>query len=542
MTASNVRTALFTQREPWRLNTAVLLSLILHALLLSITLGGQTFGLPGLNFPWKERRLGANDLRIMLAPTQSPTGTSPQRIPDMAPAPADTPAMSSNVPAMAMPPPAVARGEVTAVLIPPAAIMPAPAIVSAPPPEPATTARTRPDVNLPIAPNAPPIRTPANSVAQIAPALASDIPVPDNAAEAAQKQIDQDTQQRALEQARLEREQQNAERVRQAEQMAAAQREAARQAQLRQDAARAEQATRSEAARVESERQELALLESQRREALQKERTRQDEKAQQESARQEIERAEAARLEAVLREAAKQQQTRQAQLEAAAQEAAKIEAARREAEKQEAARQDALRQEAARQAAAKENALAQESARQAASKQDAARQEQAKQDQAKQERAEQEAKREERLRAIGKQLDAEAAQREALNRPSQTLPTASSLRRGWLFGRANPNADLVQYGDAMSRKIEMNMTFDMVREVVKQRHTQPTVTVAIRADGSVEKITFEVSSGVPAIDEAIRKVIASQAPYSAFLPAMARQYDVIEIRRTWIFDTAIRLQ
>jgi hypothetical protein len=47
---------------------------------------------------------------------------------------------------------------------------------------------------------------------------------------------------------------------------------------------------------------------------------------------------------------------------------------------------------------------------------------------------------------------------------------------------------------------------------------------------------------VPALDEAIRQVVASQAPYAAFTPALARQFDVVEIRRTWVFDTAIRLQ
>ncbi len=94
----------------------------------------------------------------------------------------------------------------------------------------------------------------------------------------------------------------------------------------------------------------------------------------------------------------------------------------------------------------------------------------------------------------------------------------------------------------MGRKIEMNMTFDMVRDAVKKPHTPPVVTVAVRADGSVEKVTFVTSSGVPAIDDAIRNVVASQAPYAAFSPALARQYDVIEIRRTWIFDIAIRLQ
>jgi outer membrane biosynthesis protein TonB len=64
----------------------------------------------------------------------------------------------------------------------------------------------------------------------------------------------------------------------------------------------------------------------------------------------------------------------------------------------------------------------------------------------------------------------------------------------------------------------------------------------VRADGSVEKLTFEVSSGVPALDEAIRNVVASQAPYGRFPPVLARQYDVVEIRRTWIFDVAIRLE
>jgi outer membrane biosynthesis protein TonB len=49
------------------------------------------------------------------------------------------------------------------------------------------------------------------------------------------------------------------------------------------------------------------------------------------------------------------------------------------------------------------------------------------------------------------------------------------------------------------------------------------------------------SSGVPAIDDAIRRIIHNQMPYMPFQPALAREYDVIEIRRTWHFDTGIRL-
>jgi TonB family protein len=68
------------------------------------------------------------------------------------------------------------------------------------------------------------------------------------------------------------------------------------------------------------------------------------------------------------------------------------------------------------------------------------------------------------------------------------------------------------------------------------------VTVAVRSDGSVESVTFVVSSGVPEIDEAIRRIVESQRPFPAFPRALAREFDVIEIRRTWYFDSGVRLQ
>jgi len=67
------------------------------------------------------------------------------------------------------------------------------------------------------------------------------------------------------------------------------------------------------------------------------------------------------------------------------------------------------------------------------------------------------------------------------------------------------------------------------------------VTVAIRRDGSVEAVTFVTSSGSAELDEAIRRVVQSHAPYPAFQPNLAREFDVIEIRRTWHFDMAVRL-
>ena len=115
------------------------------------------------------------------------------------------------------------------------------------------------------------------------------------------------------------------------------------------------------------------------------------------------------------------------------------------------------------------------------------------------------------------------------------------MRRARLFGRTDPNTELILYAEAWARKIQMNMTIELVREAAKQPHTQPVVTVAIRSDGSVENVTFVSSSGVPAIDEGIERIVRSQASYPPFPPALARQYDVVEIRRTWHFDVAVRL-
>jgi outer membrane biosynthesis protein TonB len=158
---------------------------------------------------------------------------------------------------------------------------------------------------------------------------------------------------------------------------------------------------------------------------------------------------------------------------------------------------------------------------------------------------EQAARREAALRAIGRQLDEEAARREAASTSSRSprdLPLSlSTARRVRLWGRTHANVDLIQYAEAWARKIQFDTAVETVRDVAKRPHNPPMVTVAIRSDGSVESVTFDVSSGVAEIDEAIRRIVEARRPYPAFAPALAREFDVIEIRRTWQFDAAIRL-
>jgi hypothetical protein len=190
-----------------------------------------------------------------------------------------------------------------------------------------------------------------------------------------------------------------------------------------------------------------------------------------------------------------------AQQEAARQEPARVETARLEPERQEAVRPPAAQEESERREAAR--------------------------------------------RAMGRQLDAEAAQREAAStatlQPDTRPYSLSTARRGRLLGRTHPNSELLLYAEAWALRIQFNTPFDVVREVTKRPHVDPLVTVAIRRDGSVESVTFVLSSGVTEIDEAIRRIVQSQVPYQPFQLGLAREFDVIEIRRTWHFDVAVRL-
>lgn len=511
---------------------AVLLSLLIHALLLSLTFGGEGLGPRGLVFPWQTRRVEAPPLRIVLVPPQAtpakPVGEWPQQAslqPPVAAGAAPTPAKSSAPRLQARfvvlapvvkpaPPPPQAEAKRNPVAPAPAPKRrakapdrpvppkrPAPVAVAAAPPE-------------PLVPVAPAVPVPPIAAVAVSPSAS----MPESAASASRGADDEGQAAQRLEAARQE-----------SARVEAARWEAERQEAAARLAAAQLETQRQEAARQEAARVEAARLEAERQDAAQQVAAAQLQAQRQEAARQQMALAEAARLETERQDAARRAA---AQLEVQRQEAA-----RQEAERQEAARQAAARQEAARVEAARLEGERQEAARQATARQEASRLEA--------EQAAAVAKREALLRAIGRQLDEEAARRDAAAaaaRQPNTLPLSlSTARRVRLWGRTDPNAELVQYAEAWARRIQFNTAVETVRDVAKRPHTPPMVTVAIRSDGSVESVTFGPSSGVPEIDATIRRIIENQKPYPAFPPVLAREVDVIEIRRTWYFDSAVRL-
>ncbi|MFG6432165.1 TonB family protein [Roseateles sp. LYH14W] len=489
-----------------RLPPSVLVSLVAHGLLLSLTFGGDGAGRAGLGLPWQAE---ATDLRVVLNADVAPPAVAAPPVPEvLAPALSREAAKApgDEAPEVLPPPPPVDAPPVLAVERPVAAAWAVPAASAAsavPPPVVATMASaSSPAVERLTRPREPRLA-----------------------------QSEREAGEHTAELARVEAERQQ---IKAAPSVFAAASGTAVEA-LRRPAP----ATRAPVAIDARERSaELAQLDASRLEIR--------------SAPAVLSAASAPAVQALRRasESLRPRETRERSAELASLEASRldgaqgvqqVEAARAEGLRQEAARADAARQDAARAEAARQAAARQEASRLEAVRQEGLRIEAARlaaaQAQAQAQAQAEEEQREARKRAIGRQLDAEAAQRDADRKRPDWVPA----RRGRLLGRIDANAELAAYGETWGRKIESNITVETARDVARQPHTDAVVTVAVRSNGSVESITFVRSSGVPAVDEAITRIVRSQENYPAFPAALLKDFDVVEIRRTWHFDMAVRL-
>jgi protein TonB len=67
------------------------------------------------------------------------------------------------------------------------------------------------------------------------------------------------------------------------------------------------------------------------------------------------------------------------------------------------------------------------------------------------------------------------------------------------------------------------------------------LTVSIRADGEVEKIEINRSSGQKILDEAALRIVHLAAPYAAFPSDITKDTDILSITRTWTFARSDQL-
>ena len=552
-----------------RLAFALALSLLIHAFVLSLRFGIAGFGLPGVALPWAERRAFSSDLSVRIA--QAPRAPTPAA----APAKTETRRRSAAVEPMVAKPtpprtfvartpakPKRAKRRPPHTKAPPVArAAPRPVPAKSPPRPPARKPSAQPEFiaqaepqqeTFSVPPSMPdaPERTPAVAAKPVEPA-----PVVNKPAAPARSQIevDQEADQRAREEeaARLEQARLQEEAIRQEESRLE---EEARQ---REQAGAAREALELEALRQaeEAARQEAAALERQR--ALELEAKRQQE----ETAR---EQAAALERQRTLELEAKRQAEAKLQEEAARQQTAAIERQRAlelEAKRQDDARAklalelEALRQaeEAARQAAALARERELETKRQAG-------------ELAARERAAALAAAEPGRSAVGtigpaaisgsdlaakalSQLRTPGALRAEPQSPhpsSQVPPLprsagAENPRRRQAPGGVERDIGLRMYVESWRWKIERNGNLNYPSGARTRAAENPVVSVAVRRDGSVEEVIIHRSSGQRDLDQAVRRIVQLNAPYSVFPPDLARAYDVIEIRRVWVFGSTLRI-
>ncbi|MCU7959412.1 MAG: energy transducer TonB [gamma proteobacterium symbiont of Bathyaustriella thionipta] len=99
------------------------------------------------------------------------------------------------------------------------------------------------------------------------------------------------------------------------------------------------------------------------------------------------------------------------------------------------------------------------------------------------------------------------------------------------------------YLDAWRRKVERigNLNYpDEARR--KKLYGNLVVHVAVRADGTVERIRLLHSSGYKVLDDAAIRIVRMSAPFSPFPADIRKHVDILDITRTWQFLSSNRLR
>ncbi len=67
------------------------------------------------------------------------------------------------------------------------------------------------------------------------------------------------------------------------------------------------------------------------------------------------------------------------------------------------------------------------------------------------------------------------------------------------------------------------------------------LSITIKADGTLEKVDIDRSSGSKILDDAAKRIVQMASPYAAFPEDIKREFGLIEITRTWTFTRSDQL-
>ena len=92
------------------------------------------------------------------------------------------------------------------------------------------------------------------------------------------------------------------------------------------------------------------------------------------------------------------------------------------------------------------------------------------------------------------------------------------------------------YVESWRQKVERVGNLNYPEAAREQKiYGQLRMTVSINADGSIESVEINQSSGHPVLDNAARRIVELAAPYSPFPDNIRKDTDILSITRTWTF-------
>jgi protein TonB len=99
-----------------------------------------------------------------------------------------------------------------------------------------------------------------------------------------------------------------------------------------------------------------------------------------------------------------------------------------------------------------------------------------------------------------------------------------------------------QYVEDWRQKVERIGNLNYPEAAKGKLYGNLVLTVVIRADGNLDRVDLNRSSGQKILDAAAKHIVEMAAPYAPFPDNIRRDTDIIEITRTWSFSTSDRLQ
>ena len=108
-------------------------------------------------------------------------------------------------------------------------------------------------------------------------------------------------------------------------------------------------------------------------------------------------------------------------------------------------------------------------------------------------------------------------------------------RRKFIGARAE-SAVYAEYVEKWRQRIETVGTRNYPEEARRRGiFASLLLTVSINADGSVERIEIDRSSGHAVLDEAARRIVELAGPFPPFPSSVRGEYDILSITRQWSF-------